>query len=54
MKMKIAGVDILNNISSNNTIVNSATGVVLSSNVALEDFENIIIANRMQRLCCKV
>ena len=35
--------DILNNISSNNTIVNITTDVVLSSNVTLEGLENIMI-----------
>ena len=35
--------DILNNISSNNTIVNITTDVVLSCNVTIEGFENITI-----------
>jgi len=35
--------DILNNISSNNTIVNITTDVILSSNMALEGLENIVI-----------
>ncbi|XP_065894207.1 metabotropic glutamate receptor-like protein P [Dysidea avara] len=35
--------DILNNISSDNTIVNITTDVVLSSNVILEGLENIMI-----------
>ena len=35
--------DILNNISSNNTIVNITTDVVLFSNVTLEGLENIMI-----------